>query len=319
MKALALGLLAGLITFPVASYAASLRRRAWLRGRLAPHLEPAAEQEDSGTRARLRARADALLQGTERRLSGSRAWRAVERRAERADLPLRTVELAYAVAGCGLALGVAGALVTGSPVPFLLAPPFSVAVALVVLSALAARRGRAFEEQLPELLDAVAASLRAGHGLNSALQAVAQDADEPAAKELRRALSETRLGRALEDALADVAERVDCEDLRFVLAAISIQREVGGSVAGLFETVNETVRDRRRLERKLRSLTATGRASAWVLVALPIVVGLALTLVNRGYMHPLYASGVGRMLLAGSVLSMACGGLALRRIVAPRG
>jgi tight adherence protein B len=100
---------------------------------------------------------------------------------------------------------------------------------------------------------------------------------------------------------------------------VSIQRQVGGSLAGLFETVSETLRQRQQFARKLRALTAMGRASAGVLIALPVLVGLLLTVMNPKYMAPLYGTGAGRALLGGGVTSMVIGTAWLRKIVAFRG
>jgi tight adherence protein B len=100
---------------------------------------------------------------------------------------------------------------------------------------------------------------------------------------------------------------------------VSIQRQVGGSIAGLFETVAETVRQRRQFARKLRALTAMGRASAAVLITLPFLLGLVLTVLNPSYMSPLYGTGTGRMMLAAAGSSMAIGTLWLRKIVGFRG
>ena len=134
-----------------------------------------------------------------------------------------------------------------------------------VLHVLALRRARKFEQQLPEILDTLAASLRAGHGFDHGLQTVASDVGEPAGREFSRVVAEVHLGRSLEDALADLGRRIRSKDLQFVLDAIAIQRQVGGSLAELFELVAETVRAREQFRRKLRAVTGQVRISAKVL------------------------------------------------------
>jgi tight adherence protein B len=132
-------------------------------------------------------------------------------------------------------------------------------------------------------------------------------------------LAELRLGRPLEESLEELGERVPSEDLRFVLVAILLQRQAGGSLSGLLDTVTETVRQRHQFARKVRALTATVRMSARVLVGLPVLVAVVLVFVNRDYMRPLYATPTGHLLIAVAVCGMACGTLILRRIAAPRG
>jgi tight adherence protein B len=197
----------------------------------------------------------------------------------------------------------------------LLAALVGAAIPHAVLRVRAVRRSREFERLLPDLLDTLAASLRVGHGLEQALRGVAEEAKEPAASELRRALGEIRLGRSTAEALDEVARRVGSDDLPFVLSAIEIQQHVGGSLAGLLATAAETVRGRQQFRRRVRALTSMGRASAGVLIAMPFVAALVLSLVRPGYMQPLWTTHTGRVLVAGAVVSLAVGTLLLRRIV----
>ncbi|HVU78812.1 MAG TPA: type II secretion system F family protein [Gaiellaceae bacterium] len=202
------------------------------------------------------------------------------------------------------------------PAPvLLLAALVGAAVPHAVLRVRAARRAREFERLLPDLLDMLAASLRVGHGLEQALRGVADEGEEPAASEFRRALGEIRLGRSTAEALDDVARRVGSDDLPFVLTAIEIQQQVGGSLAGLLATVADTVRGRQQFRRRVRALTAMGRASAGVLVAMPFVAALTLSLIHPGYMQPLWTTHTGRLLVGGAIVSLAFGTLLLRRIV----
>ena len=207
--------------------------------------------------------------------------------------------LVLVVGGLGMALLVAAAV----PV-----------VSWIALTMLASRRTRAFDEQLPEILDMLSSSLKAGHSFQHALQNLASDIGEPAGAEFRRVVAETHLGRPLETALTELGERVRSEDLMFVLDAITVQRQVGGSLADLFELVADTVRQRDQFRRKLRAITGMVRASAKVLTALPIVTALLLTLVNRHYMAPLWVTGAGHMLLLITAIMIGLGAFALKRI-----
>ena len=141
------------------------------------------------------------------------------------------------------------------------------------------RLGR-FETQLPDLLVTVAASLKAGHSFKQGLQAVVDEGAPPASSEFNRVLTETGLGRSMDDALSDMADRVGSDNFEFAITAVTIQRQVGGSLATLFDMVADTVRQRQQFARKIRSLTAMGRMSAYTLIGLPFFLALAISLLN---------------------------------------
>ena len=123
------------------------------------------------------------------------------------------------------------------------------------------------------------------------------EGQDPSSKEFQRVLTETRLGRPMDGALAEMSRRVGSKNLEFVLTAVTIQRQVGGSLAAIFDMVAETVRNRHQFARKVKGLTAMGRASAYVLIALPFFVLLAVTVINAEYMSPLYHTPTGHNLM----------------------
>ena len=189
-----------------------------------------------------------------------------------------------------------------------------IAIPWLALSARAKRRERAFERQLPEILDTLSASLKAGHSFDQALHVVAGDIDQPAKRELQRVVGEVQLGRALDDALLDLGDRMRSVDLAFVLAAITVQREVGGSLAALFELVAGTVRAREQFRRKVRALTGMVRTSANVLIALPFIAAVLITAMDGAYMRPLWHSSSGHLLVSVALAMMTLGAVVLRRI-----
>ena len=132
-------------------------------------------------------------------------------------------------------------------------------------------------------------------------------------------LTETRLGRPMDDALGDMADRVGSKNLRFVVTAVTIQRQVGGSLAGIFDMVAEAVRQRQQFARKIRSLTAMGRMSAYVLAGIPFFLLGTVTLLNREYMDPLYSTSTGHRLMLLGAMMMVVGSLLLRKIVSFKG
>jgi tight adherence protein B len=177
------------------------------------------------------------------------------------------------------------------------------------------RRANAFEEQLPDILLNMAASLKAGHSFKQGLGNVVEEGRPPASEEFERVLTEMQLGRPMDEALTNAAERIGSTNFEFVITAVTIQRQVGGSLAGLFDMVADTVRGRQQFARKVKGLTAMGRASAYVLIGLPFLLTAALTVINREYMAPLFIEPTGHMLIGIALVMMAIGSAILRKIV----
>ena len=226
----------------------------------------------------------------------------VEAMLERANLPLRPAEaLFFYVAGV-----VVVALLLVALADSLFAALIGVViVALIppaVVSFLGNRRRKQFEALLPDTLQLLASTLRAGYSLMQGVEAVSQEVSEPMGRELRRVVTEARLGRPLEEALDGVAERMDSGDFAWAVMAIRIQREVGGNLAELLVTVAETMTERERLRRDVNALTAEGKISAIVLGLLPVGLGLFIYTANPGYMDPLFEETIGKIMLVGSIL-----------------
>ena len=134
------------------------------------------------------------------------------------------------------------------------------------------RRLKAFEDQLPDLLITIAGSLKAGHSFKQGLQAVVDEGQPAWNKEIKRVLTEASLGRPMDDALADMSERLGSNNFEFAITAVTIQRQVGGSLATLFDMVADTVRQRQQFARKSGALTAMGRMSAYTLIGIPFLL-----------------------------------------------
>ncbi|MFB9234539.1 type II secretion system F family protein [Plantactinospora siamensis] len=170
------------------------------------------------------------------------------------------------------------------------------------------RRRRAFADQLPDALQLVVGSLKSGFSLGQSIDGVVRDAPPgPLAVELGRAMSEVRLGSDLDDALERTAERVGNEDLAWAVMAIRIQRETGGNLAEVLETAVETLRERDRLRRHVRALSAEGRLSAYVLIGLPFALAGWLLLTRRDYLAALWTTPLGLTMLIGAAVLMAVG------------
>src|SRR5690606_21259537 len=176
-----------------------------------------------------------------------------------------------------------------------------------ILSFLAGRRQKAFNGMLPDTLQLLASTLRAGYSLMQGVEAVSQESAEPMGRELRRVVTEARLGRPLEDSMQAVADRMDSPDFAWAVMAIRIQREVGGNLAELLVTVADTMTERERLRRDVDALTAEGRVSAIVLGLLPFGLGIFIAGANPGYMDPLFEETMGRIMLFGALILMGVG------------
>lgn len=211
------------------------------------------------------------------------------------------------------------ALVTLLGMPFLVSIVLGALVTWAVTWAVVririSRRRAAFADQLPDVLQLIAGSLKSGFSLAQALDTVVRDNTQPAAGEISRALAETRIGSALEPALERVAARMASEDLRWIVMAIRIQREVGGNLAEVLLTTVTTMRERAQVRRQVRALSAEGRLSAYILIALPIAIGTFFVVTKPEYMAPLYTTAVGWLMLASSVLLMAVGAFWMSRLV----
>ena len=290
-----------------------------LKRRIEPHLGDGESKRSRGPVQERFATASTIMRSTEAAFGHLQMWHRLHRLLERADLPLRTVELVYAALGAGLLFALFAMLFGGGlfATALALAAGFSLPIAVVAFKA--KRRLTALDEQLPDLLITLAASLKAGHSFRQGIQSVVDEGQPPASTEFKRVLTETRLGRPMDEALSEMAQRVGSKNLSFVVTAVTIQRQVGGSLAGIFDMVADAVRNRQQFARKIKGLTAMGRASAYVLVGIPFFILLTVTLINPDYMSPLYHTGTGQKLIVMGLVMMGLGSLMLRKIVSFKG
>jgi tight adherence protein B len=310
----------GFLLFLAAGLALASGRGAWLRSRIAAHIaDPKREAERAAASGERFSALSSLFRSTEEAFGHLRHWRAVHRLLERADLPLRTVEFLYITMGSSLFVGLIAAVAGTKTILILLALVLGAALPFGFVWFKGNRRLRTIEDSLPDLLITVAASLKAGHSFRQGIQNVVDEGQGPAAKEFKRVLTETRLGRPMDEALDEMADRVGSKNLRFVITSVTIQRQVGGSLAGLFDMVAEAVRNRQQFARKIRSLTAMGRMSAYVLCGLPFCMAGILTLINPNYMAPLYHTSAGHKLIMVALVMMLIGSLMLKKIVSFKG
>jgi tight adherence protein B len=279
----------------------------------------------TGTRSAGKVSSPSVLSGQVLQLSdkliAGRTWTArTALLLERADLPLRAnewyvlrvVAVIVSVAACwvcfggsggGTASGVLGGLVVG-----LVAP-------VTFLKVAAGRRARKFEGQLPDSLTLIASSLSTGFSLAQAIDAVVTDAGQPTAKELSRALAETRIGSDLEDSLDRLSHRMGSSNLQWTTMAIRIQRQVGGNLAETLRTTAGTLRERESLHRHVKGLSAEGRLSAYILIAMPIGLFIFMNMVNHEYLSLLWTEPLGWLMLVFALVSLSIGIVWMRKVV----
>lgn len=172
-----------------------------------------------------------------------------------------------------------------------------------------------FQEQLPEALDLLARALRSGHALTSGLEMIATEMDEPIRSEIGAAVDEINLGLTFQEAFENLCARVPSTDLRFFTIAILIQRETGGNIAEVLDNISRLIRERIQFSRQVKALTAEGRYSAGVLISLPIVLFIYIYFVNYEYVSLLWTEDLGKIMIAGAILSQIIGAYVIKRIV----
>jgi tight adherence protein B len=304
------------LLFGLAGLVVVRRRR---KSELSRLLESYVTAADHGENTEKRpGRFESLLDWTESSMADLPGTKRVAGTLERSGLKLRVGHLPYLGGAASLVFGILGTIVGAPSILVLLLMLVGFLAPLPALMIAAHRRTKAFDRQLPDVLATIASTLRAGHGLRMALKAIVDDGSPPASEEFSRVLGEEKLGRPLDQAIDAMCNRIGSPDLAYVATAINVQSQAGGSLASLFDTLSETVRERQRHARKVHALTSLGRMSAIVLTLMPIGLAALMTLISPSYMTPLYTTTGGHILMVLCLTSMAVGALILKKIVSVR-
>ncbi|MEK6271158.1 MAG: type II secretion system F family protein [Actinomycetota bacterium] len=294
-------------------FALARPQRETVRDRLARFVQVRGDSEDPSSRRDREARRG-LRGPVERALDGQQWWERFKEELDVARIKMPAIHIVAATALAALVMvlliGWGAGSATLSPLGLLVIP----AVRLVINRKLRHQRHE-FAEQLADNLQIVASALRAGQSMVGAISVVVDEAPEPTRSEFRRIVNDERLGVPLEDAVRDVARRMDNRDLEQVALVAIIQRETGGNTAEVLDRVTETVRERGTLRRLMETLTAQGRLSQIVVSVLPFALVGAITLINDEYMKPLFETGTGQVLLLVGVGLSLLGSLFIKRIV----
>jgi tight adherence protein B len=170
-----------------------------------------------------------------------------------------------------------------------------------------------FQEHLPDALDLIARSLKAGHAFSGGLKMVAEEFSDPIGTEFRKTLDEINFG--VDQAMKNLAHRVDCPDLQFFVVSVIIQRETGGNLAEILEKIASLVRERFKLYGKVRALAAEGKLSAIILLSLPPFIGIYMAIVSHDYIGLLFSDPIGIIMLISAVCMMIAGVVVMKRMI----
>jgi tight adherence protein B len=240
----------------------------------------------------------------------------VDDRLEAAGIPMRTPEWLVVQIGAAVGLSLLFLLLSGGALVATAAGlVLGLALPWLFLMVRRERRERAFLAQLPDTLQMLAGSLQAGYSLSQALDTVVREGQPPMSVEFNRALVESRLGMPVEDALEGIADRMASQDFSWVVMAVRIQRDVGGNLAELLVMVADTLRERERLRRQVRVLSAEGRLSGWILGGLPILFFVYLALANPTYLGPMWSTSLGIAMIILALVLLGAGAFWLTRVV----
>jgi tight adherence protein B len=256
---------------------------------------------------------DRVFTGAEKGLSHARWWDRFTLELEIAEIHMPAVQIVlWTFVGTIVAMWLLAVLLSGIFAVLGLGVPF-------IIRSFLKRKLRkvrmAFGDQLPDSLQVLASALRAGHSLIGALAVVVEESAEPSKREFGRIVTDEQLGVPLEEALDRVAKRMKSRDLDQVSVVAELQRRTGSNSAEVLDRVTDTVRERFALRRLVRTLTAQGRMSRWVLTGLPIGLLLLIAVLNPGYLHPLLHTGFGKFLLIVGAVMVTTGSLVIKKIV----
>jgi tight adherence protein B len=177
------------------------------------------------------------------------------------------------------------------------------------------RRMEKFQRQLPDALDLIARALKAGHAFTGGLKMVGDELGEPVGTEFEKTLHEINFGSGIPEALKGLTQRVDCPDLRFFIISVIIQRETGGNLAEVLAKIAYLIRERFKLQNRVQVLSAEGKLSAIILIAIPFVIALALSVLNPVYIKTLFIDPIGKALVAFALLMMVIGIVVMKRMI----
>lgn len=239
----------------------------------------------------------------------------IELMMQQADWPIRGTEFEAILLLWGGLVGLVTFLVTLKGAMFFVGALVGIMMGFALLGLRIRRRRKKFTNQLGDMLTMVANALRAGFSFMQAFELISREMDAPMGREVQLVVNEVNLGNTLESALDNMQRRVASPDFELVVTAVLIQRQVGGDLASILDTISETIAERVRMRREVMTLTAQGRASALVVSCIPIGLAAAVSILNPNYLKPLIETELGRMFIVAAVILQLIGFIVIHRIV----
>lgn len=239
----------------------------------------------------------------------------IELMMQQADWPIRGTEFEAILLLWGGLVGLVTFLVTLKGAMFFVGALVGILMGFALLGLRIRRRRKKFTNQLGDMLTMVANALRAGFSFMQAFELIAREMDAPMGREVQLVVNEVNLGNTLESALDNMQRRVASPDFELVVTAVLIQRQVGGDLASILDTISETIAERVRMKREVMALTAQGRLSGLTVAILPFAFTIIMSFINPTYLMPLIETDTGRMFVAGGIILEILGIIIIRKIV----
>jgi len=292
----------------------SLRGRGTVEQRLEKFA--GASEDEKANQPESKKKSTPIADSLNRALAGRKAAENLSTQLARADLKLTPGEFIAVQVMVALVLGVAGQVLAGTLVLAILLAVIGWFAPRWFLSFRQGKRLNAFNDQLSDALNLMVNGLRSGYSVMQAMESVAKEMPAPLAVEFARVVQEVQLGVTFEQGLTNMLRRIKSEDLDLLVTAINVQREVGGNLAEILDVISHTIRERVRIKGEVRTLTAQGRYSGYVISLLPIAIGVLLFCLNKPYMSRMFSSGwCGWAMVVCSLLMIATGFIAIQKIV----
>lgn len=255
------------------------------------------------------------IEGIAKGLGRLQQVKRIELMMQQADWPIRGTEFEAILLLWGGLVGLITFLVTLKGAMFFAGLLAGILLGMALLGLRIRRRRKKFTNQLGDMLTMVANALRAGFSFMQAFELISREMDAPMGREVQLVVNEVNLGNTLESALDNMQRRVASPDFELVVTAVLIQRQVGGDLASILDTISETIAERVRMRREVMTLTAQGRASALVVSCIPIGLAAAVSILNPNYLKPLIETELGRMFIVAAVILQLIGFIVIHRIV----
>ncbi|HEY4720992.1 MAG TPA: type II secretion system F family protein [Anaerolineae bacterium] len=288
------------------------------RGTVEQRLEQfaGASEDEKANQPESKKKSTPIADSLNRALAGRKAAENLATQLARADLKLTPGEFIAVQVMVALVMGVAGQVLGGTIVLAILMAVIGWFAPRWFLSFRQGKRLNTFNDQLSDALNLMVNGLRSGYSVMQAMESVAKEMPTPIAAEFARVVQEVQLGVTFEQSLINMLRRIKSDDLDLLVTAINVQREVGGNLAEILDVISHTIRERVRIKGEVRTLTAQGRYSGYVISLLPIGIGLILFCLNKPYISRMFSSGwCGWAMVVCSLLMIATGFIAIQKIV----